>query len=143
MTKQEVIEKEWILKIGEEKYNQIKEFISDYDGKIQQYRAEWLSEYDGIISYEYDEQAYEYGLKSLQGIESNNGWINPLLSGLPQESCNVYFIENGDEETLSETHFGYWNNKIGYFLSLDNSERYLFDEISHYQPIHKPSAPIY
>jgi len=93
-------------------------------------------------STDYDEPFYRP--ISLRNIEDNNGWLRIDEVGLPKESCNVFFKEVISEgNTDSEIHIGYWYNKFGHFLSYDDSEKYLFDEITHYKIIGKPNLPLY
>ena len=65
--------------------------------------------------------------KSLQGIESNNGWIRiESEEDLPKEPIMSHYIRRCDDEYC-----------IGIVDSSD------IDRITHYQPIVKPEKPIY
>lgn len=135
MTKEEKIQEAYGVK-----WENVKDAV-DYNGYIPYWYYSHFKIQDCDLKVNGGSSMYRP--KSLKGIENNNGWINPLISGLPQKKCNVYFIKSSDNETKAEEHIGYWNNKLGHFFSYDNSEKYLFDEITHYQPIIKPQPPIY
>lgn len=72
----------------------------------------------------------KWRLKSLQGIEDNNGWVKiESEDDLPKESGDYYVIHSGS---------------INYYPM---AEKELFIKwigvYSHYQPITKPQPPIY
>lgn len=73
--------------------------------------------------------------KSLRGIEDNAGWIN-----MEGEDVNILPTEKGD-------YFGlYPDGTIScfFFNPEDDFDRELFlTELTHYQPIVKPSLPLY
>lgn len=82
------------------------------------------------------EMEYYWRPKSLQGIETNNGWIKiESESDLPSEKIKVWFFTFGEE-------------KIGTFHPLlkefrTESNIYNYGSVTHYQPIIKPKPPIY
>ncbi|HYD92348.1 MAG TPA: hypothetical protein VEA37_12775 [Flavobacterium sp.] len=79
--------------------------------------------------------ALEYRPKSLAGIEDNNGWIT-----IEGEDTNILPTEKGD-------YFGlYPDGSIScfFFNPEDDFDRELFlTELTHWQPIIKPSKPLY
>lgn len=140
MTKNEVIEKAY----GEH-FEEMKPFI-DENGWFDK-----NSFYNNQFSFNYEQLDKSFTHSGdfmrppeLNNIENNNGWIDPLILGLPQKHCNVFFVEpiDNDGEKSIEIHIGFWDNK-GKFFSYDNSEKYLFDEISHYKIIDEPAKPLY
>jgi len=70
--------------------------------------------------------------KSLQGIETNNGWVKiESEADLPKDWEKIYYVfANGEVKTYN------WNP--GQVQAGWN-----YDEITHYQPIQKPKPPIY
>lgn len=68
--------------------------------------------------------------KSLQGLETNNGWIRiESESDLPKEECQCFIIVKG------EVFFDYYNG--------NDFDLYVKSYVTHYQPITKPKPPIY
>lgn len=69
--------------------------------------------------------------KSLQGIETNNGWIKiESEEDLPKEEGH-YWVYSENKDILAdyyELNNNSWNNK---------------PRVTHYQPIEKPKPPIY
>ncbi|WP_333661566.1 DUF551 domain-containing protein [Chishuiella changwenlii] len=109
IAKQEVIKEAWGLN-----YNKFSEHI-DSDGWLD---TAWLD--DSEIHYDvkdgYDECGTESTFirpKSLQGIETNNGWIK-IEDQLPEESIEVLFF---NEKWINEdynpfgTRIGFYNNE--------------------------------
>lgn len=74
---------------------------------------------------------YKVRPKSLQVIETNNGWIKiESENDLPKKGSNCHFILK--------------NGFSGIFVDLDDSEYLtLRNRGTHYQPIEKPLKPIY
>lgn len=131
MTKQEIIKSKWIELIGEENFNNIvidekgffdtiglkyKDFLFLFNGQ----RNLFETNYRGL-----------YRPKSLQGIETNNGWIKiESESDLPKEFTKYWIIDKSDGRM--------------YQREFDKSTKEFFLEYStHYQPIVKPLLPIY
>lgn len=68
--------------------------------------------------------------KTLNGIETNNGWIRiESESDLPKEECQCFIIVKG------EVFFDYYNG--------NDFDLYVKSYVTHYQPITKPKPPIY
>lgn len=76
---------------------------------------------------------YEWRPKSLQGIENNNGWIKiESEKDLPKEDCNCHIIYKNGIMSIDK-----------YFVKHKNFNTNHFFHIEYYQPIQKPSLPIY
>ena len=128
MTKQEIIKKEY--------GDNFESCKPDENG--------WCNEHKFIVAFgffneDYDEtnhQRDKIRLKSLQGIEDNNGWIKiESESDLPKEKGNFYTMDRF-----------YETNPCMEFFDPDNlvsmNERWMY-RFTHYQPIIKPKPPIY
>lgn len=77
--------------------------------------------------------------KSLQGIESNNGWIS-VNNKMPTE-IGMYFIVNNEGEVTIELAIKRTernNHKVFYHIEFMTN-----DIVTHWQPIIKPPNPIY
>ncbi len=90
--------------------------------------------------------------KSLQGIETNNGWIKiESEDDLPKESIDCHYrlfvsetYSNAGEYILS----GRFRVKSSLtnstnFFTCDDMIRSFFPRVTHYQPTQKPQPPIY
>lgn len=77
--------------------------------------------------------------KSLQGIESNNGWIKiESKLDLPNHSIEYHVIKKG---SLQKAYYIGSNRWI--VEGNDFPKTTEIHEITHYQPIEKPKPPIY
>mgnify|MGYP007124306159 CR=1 FL=1 len=134
-TKEEVIKEDWVL-FGVDSNE-------SYDGWIS---AEYIPEeaiLSGMLdlknfrtSTDYDEPFYRP--KSLQGIESNNGWISiNSEKDLPSESCSCWIQVNGFA-TNTPFWFNYGTTQFSF-----NDIIYNFSNITHYQPIVKPNPALH
>lgn len=77
--------------------------------------------------------------KSLQGIDSNNGWLSVEEHGLPKEAIGEYFVCVKGKPINGSCA---WILSTSSFCSRDG----MFAQgslISHYQPVVKPKPPIY
>lgn len=75
--------------------------------------------------------------KSLQGIETNNGWIN-TLEMLPNEHQNCYVVKSGKITTASYVKDDRWFVRGNGFPKTTQ-----LHDITHWQPIQVPPKPIY
>jgi len=112
---------------GLEFYNELKQYI-DENGWINANECNGTSGY--LMESEMDFNFPYLRLKSLQGIETNNGWIKiESETDLPKiDFITQYWLTNGVSmwiETITLNH------KIGR------------EKVTHYQPIIKPQPPIY
>ena len=132
-TKEEVIKEDWDL-FGVDSNE-------SYDGWIS---AEYIPEeaiLSGMLdlknfrtSTDYDEPFYRP--KSLQGIESNNGWISiNSEKDLPKDISTDYYGGR-----FIESKFEMLKYHLDLLSILDHIKHGL---VTHYQPIVKPSLPIY
>lgn len=72
--------------------------------------------------------------KTLQGIESNNGWTRiESVDDIPKEITECYIFD--DDGDISYFTFGFDSQK--------DYDEVVNGVITHYQPIIKPEAPIY
>ena len=78
---------------------------------------------------------YEFRTASLQGIETNNGWIRiESAEDLPKIWDKIFFVI--DTKFIGTGYFdgtNFWHENESYDASI----------VSHYQPINKPNPPIY
>lgn len=134
-TKEEVIKEDWVL-FGVDSNE-------SYDGWIS---AEYIPEeaiLSGMLdlknfrtSTDYDEPFYRP--KSLQGIESNNGWISiNSEKDLPSEDLDVHIVFKKDGRNFQT--FGVWDKRLNSFWS----GAMKIDIPTHYQPIVKPNPPLH
>jgi len=134
-TKEEVIKEDWVL-FGVDSNE-------SYDGWIS---AEYIPEeaiLSGMLdlknfrtSTDYDEPFYRP--KSLQGIESNNGWISiNSEKDLPSEDLDVHIVFKKDGGNFQT--FGVWDKRLNSFWS----GAMKIDIPTHYQPIVKPNPPLH
>ena len=72
-----------------------------------------------------------YRPKSLQGIETNNGWVKIESEADLPENKNVWICTNNNRVLISSKAVLNW--------VLNNPD----NKITHYQPIEKPKPPIY
>lgn len=71
--------------------------------------------------------------KSIQGIETNNGWISiESESDLPKENGFYWIIDKSKNMEICR-----------YYGKEDLSYRVWITQFTHYQPIIKPEPPIY
>jgi len=79
--------------------------------------------------------SFEWRPISLQGIETNNGWIKiESENDLPSENTDCWFMVN------NLSWLGYYS-KRGFFCNGGEDIELKF--VTHYQPIIKPNNPIY
>jgi hypothetical protein len=82
----------------------------------------------------YSDAKFKIRPKSLDGIETNNGWIH-IKEEFPPHEEEVYLIY------YNQILRGYYSNHYGNF-SIDGRE-YSIKDITHWQPIVLPNLPIY
>ena len=131
MTKEEKIKEAWgenWSKISKE--NQKKALNNN--GFVSQY-------FEDLLTIDKRERKlFEIRPKSLQGIETNNGWIKiESEDDLPKDENIVEFWVYDDEEIVS-AKFMYESKRWYHDVNLNLR---LFP--THYQPIEKPKPPIY
>lgn len=80
---------------------------------------------DGII---------KFRPKSLNGLETNNGWITISKTQLPPHEEEVYLIY------YNQILKGYYSNYYENFM-IDDTE-YNLKDITHWQPIILPNLPL-
>lgn len=116
--KEKVIKNAWIAEIGEEKYNEVKDLICK-EGYLNNNGIDAdLKEHDFVqkFSIEYYDNAW-IRPKSLQGIETNNGWTC-ISDGLPEETGYYVVIDlSGNQQSrfiviTPETSLNYLNTSI-------------------------------
>jgi len=112
-----------------ERFDSIVNFIDDNG---------WISgSLFGIDTELLDKSGHEERPKSLQGIETNNGWIKiESEADLPNNYQETYFIIKGSEQKMK---VGYYYDEA--FITLNDS--HYKNIATHYQPIIKPQPPIY
>jgi len=130
MTKQEAIQKGW-AKIWDIIEEQVKENILKDDGWSYEITESWLI----AKGLELDFKGKYCRPKSLQGIETNRGWIKiESEDDLPKETGVFWCILNNEIVFLR-----YWSEaKLWEDLETENRS---FPTC--YQPIQKPQPPIY
>lgn len=90
---------------------------------------EWMDTYDS----EFGLSIRVFRPKSLQGIETNNGWIKiESEDDLPKDYEISYHAWN------SESDRDYYVTNMWTIIN-----RYHLGSVTHYQPIEKPKPPIY
>lgn len=96
---------------------------------------------DYNLDIDLDDVNYTWRLKSLQGIETNKGWIKiESESDLPKDSYGQYHVYSENRMYCDEPK----NQGIEPFWQNDRSKtQEWMDNFSHYQPIIKPQPPIY
>lgn len=81
--------------------------------------------------------------KTIQGIESNHGWIKiESENDLPKENVGCFFLTKNKDCVTGRffvNHFKGWTN----VFTIDNIFAFGIDCVTHYQPIVKPQPPIY
>lgn len=132
--KQKAIRLAYVNLIGEEKYEIIKSYI-DENGIIKNddLSNQMLFDSDDVIFSGSLHNDLRYTLKSLQGIENNNGWIK-IESGfdLPSDDCECH-IEFSDGSVSIDKYF------TNYKMFNQNHWKH----IVAYQQIVKPKKRIY
>ena len=89
---------------------------------------EWMDTYDS----EFGLSIRVFRPKSLQGIETNNGWICiESEEDLPKEKCVLLVYPEFENQFV----FHFYNDK--------KCKETLMKNHTHYQPIEKPKPPIY
>ena len=122
------------------KQEKIKEAWGECWNKLPKEAQEKALKNNGFVSQYFEDlltidkrerKLFEIRPKSLQGIETNNGWIKiESENDLPKKGSNCHFILK--------------NGFSGIFVDLDDSEYLtLRNRGTHYQPIEKPKPPIY
>lgn len=135
MTKEEKIKEAW-----GEYYLDVKEQLDEYGLVSEKFltnnQCKTLNDDLSIEIYSPDEGYYFYRPNSLQGIETNNGWIKiESEEDLPKEviECRTCFY-NGKN---------YIEGVIKKRSPQELSRLKYINEITHYQPIEKLKPPIY
>ena len=77
---------------------------------------------------------YYWRPKSLQGIETNNGWIKIESEDIYDDWFTAWVFSEGI------ILYATWNPNQEYWLGTDMC---LIENVTHYQPIVKPQNPIY
>lgn len=79
--------------------------------------------------------------KTLQGIETNNGWIKIEseydINLFKDKERYFVFIKTSD---CNESKIAVYSNLYKCFIDIYNNE---IENVTHYQPIEKPKPPIY
>lgn len=80
-----------------------------------------------------DRNGYEfYRLKTLRGIENNDGWVTIQdISTVPNEIGRLYWVMKKGYDYPTITHFH------------KDDQNYWLEHYTHYQLIHKPKLPLY
>lgn len=125
MTKEEKIKEAWgenWSKISKE--NQKKALKNN--GFVSQY-------FEDLLTIDKRERKlFEIRPKSLQGIETNNGWVKiESEDDLPKEKCDLLVYPEFENQFV----FHFYNDK--------KCKEVLMQNHTHYQPIEKPKPPIY
>ncbi len=122
------------------KEDKIKEAYGEYKGKIDE--NGWtnfmvLSFFKkDMLDSKVKVNSLIYRPKSLQGIETNNGWVKiESESDLPKESNRLWIIFNG---MIGDCFYNY-SDKV--FWNTYNDKPFI--DVTHYQIIKKPNPPIY
>jgi hypothetical protein len=151
MTKQEVIKNAY----GEH-WETVKDYV-DENGWVYTQKVH----FDSTLNMEYSEvevtpfnsdMEYYWRPKSLQGVETNNGWIKiESEANLPKDHEINYFIPCN---FLERAFIGFIDRKSNEVYFLDESfevrkntcvylNSWLPSQITHYQPINKHLKPLY
>lgn len=131
------------------KQEKIKEaYGKDYDVLLPNENG-WSTKvimYQDVDFEKYDIDAVAHGLymvrlKSLEGIETNNGWIKiESEDDLPKEYYGIYHVISRQNiycnEPKNQNTEDYWQNDI-------NKKAFWLENFTHYQPITKREPPIY
>ncbi|MDM1042155.1 MULTISPECIES: hypothetical protein [Empedobacter] len=135
MTKKEKIKDAW-----GDYYLDVKEQIDEYGLVSEKFltnnQCKTLNDDLSIEIYSPNEGYYFYRPNSLQGIETNNGWIKiESEDDLPKYIVDCWIIYK-DKICLS-----LYQSK--HFVLKSEFSLLPFNLISHYQPIERPKPPIY
>jgi len=87
------------------------------------------------------EKNLPYGIrpKSLQGIETNNGWIKiEIEADLPNQDGSYFTITTYCNKIVERDYPIFLNT-----MTLDEEKEWWLKYVTHYQPIIKPQPPIY
>lgn len=128
MTKEEKIKEAW-----GEYYKKYKDRVSLETG-FMFYKSEKIRKEveNGLGELDFPYMYSEFRPKSLQGIESNNGWIKiESEEDLPKDNDDIFVYIDG---------FIHLHSEVIALRCLTNT---LGGNITHYQPINKPNPPIY
>ena len=138
MTKQEKIQEAY----GEH-WDKVKDFV-DKNGWVEftwTGRESWrgvshsfLNISDELIDRadHYGTGNYKWRLKSLNGLENNNGWIKiESEADLPKKEYETFLIYTSKTKTQAVDVF--YKNKAGWWM----------EKVTHYQPIISPLLPVY
>jgi len=114
-------------------WDEVKDFVTE-DGWCKTRKRINYDEIIKSLSIElYNESTYNWRPKSLQGIETNNGWIKiESEADLPSE-IDYYWIK--DKSGSIEICKYYGKEDLAY--------RVWITQFIHYHPIIKPQQPIY
>lgn len=122
----------WIIRIGLEKYNLVKDKATQY-GYIPVKELGYVT----YIDFDFCEGETLARPKSLQGIETNNGWItlSGMLHDLPTDSTHCWFMMD------DKAHYGRYVYDLKRFFLYDGGH-YCHTNVTHYYPVNKPKPPI-
>ncbi|WP_313266529.1 hypothetical protein [Sphingobacterium sp.] len=125
-SKQEVIQEAWVIAVGVERYESIKDELV-LDGFLH-FQPSSLKDTDTKII---DGLPF-YRPKSLAGIETNNNWIRiESDADLPKEDGDYFVVwKVGDDVQVSA-------------VSYDVDQPEYWHGVTHYQAVIKPLPPIY
>ncbi|MGV0964927.1 hypothetical protein [Empedobacter falsenii] len=125
------------------KEEKIKEAWGEYWNKLPNEVQEKALKNNGFVSQYFEDlltidkrerKLFEIRPKSLQGIETNNGWVKvESEDDLPKEE-GFYLVFNKIHKAIEVDYINYDNES--------HEERWI-EFNSHYQPIEKPKQPIY
>jgi len=128
------------------KEEKIKEAWGEYWNKLPNEVQEKALKNNGFVSQYFEDlltidkrerKLFEIRPKSLQGIETNNGWIKiESEEDLPKDSAYYWIVTNSKNIHLTEYEVDFKQ-----FFTKDYA--YNDYEITHYQQIEKPKSPIY
>ncbi len=138
--KQKAIRLAYVNLIGEEKYQNFKYDINFQDGTMKLNSKTKLP--NNGIGFKFIATYVDYAIvipKSLQGIETNNGWISiQSEKDFPSENIDCWFITKTENTYLGKCE---WHEGELFFVK--GVEGFSSDFITHYQPIVKPLKRIY
>lgn len=131
MTKEEKIKEAW-----RSNYNEFSEYI-DSDGWARYPHFQKQEMIEDVRPIEFRSQGTDFRPKSLQGIETNNGWIKiESEDDLPKEHDELFEVGLLDNQ-------GNFNHEKKRCSGKSVKWMWVNKLISHYQPIIKPKPPIY
>ncbi len=136
-TKEEVIKEKWIEIIGEENFKKLNVDENGFEDHYTYATKTSSAKEHTEKHFDIDKNTGLIRPKSLQGIESNNGWISiNSEKDLPSED-EFYWVFDG-----LGIYFSFFKSKHKEFIDQTDNEC-AFYNITHYQPIVKPLKPIH